>query len=122
MKEPWLKSALAEYEKRLSPVVLVEWDLKNYPSESLYICLDPQGTSYDSPALSAFLYKEWEKQGSRLQVVIGGPEGTPQRVLDGASHHISLSKLTFTHQLARLLFLEQLYRATQIEKGTQYHK
>ncbi|MCB1072193.1 MAG: 23S rRNA (pseudouridine(1915)-N(3))-methyltransferase RlmH [Chlamydiales bacterium] len=122
MKEAWLEEALAEYEKRLTGTVSIEWILKEVEPESPYICLDPNGTSMSSPEFSKFLYKEWERCGCRLTFVIGGPTGLSPEILRGASHLISLSKLTFTHQHTRLILLEQIYRATQIEKGSDYHK
>ena len=123
-KESWLIAALSEYEKRLSKELSIEWipsfeGLKRVPR---FICLDPQGTMFSSPEFSKFLYHHFEKEGARLHFVIGESEGIPQEILSKASHKISFSKLTFTHQMARLILLEQLYRAVQIEKGTAYHK
>lgn len=122
MKERWLEEALAEYEKRLTGSIFIEWVLKEVKPDSPYICLHPEGESFTSLEFSKFLYKEWEKQGSRLTIIIGGPTGLSSQILKGASHLISLSNLTFTHQHTRLILLEQIYRATQIEKGTDYHK
>ncbi len=122
MKERWLGEALAEYEKRLTGSVSIQWILKEIPPDTPYICLHPEGNTFTSPEFSKFLHNEWEARGCRLTFVIGAPEGLSQKVLQGASHLISLSKLTFTHQMTRLLFLEQVYRAVQIEKGTEYHK
>ncbi len=122
IKERWLDIALAEYEKRLTRVLSIEWVLKEVLPEAPYICLHPEGNAFTSPAFSKFLYKEWERGGSRLTFVIGGPDGLTEKVLQGASHLITLSKLTFTHQMTRLILLEQIYRAVQIEKGTDYHK
>lgn len=122
MKESWLKEALAEYEKRLKGILSIEWVFKEVAPDSPYICLDPKGKTFTSLTFSKFLYNEWEGCGSRLTFVIGGPEGLSQEILSGAHHTLSLSSLTFTHQVARLLLLEQIYRATQIEKNTPYHK
>ncbi len=122
MKEAWLEAALAEYEKRLTGTAIVEWELREVPPKEPYICLDPKGELLTSPAFSKFLYREWEKCGSRLTFVIGGPEGLTPEVVAKASRTISFSPLTFTHQFTRLILLEQIYRAVQIEKGTGYHK
>ncbi|MBF5059952.1 23S rRNA (pseudouridine(1915)-N(3))-methyltransferase RlmH [Candidatus Neptunochlamydia vexilliferae] len=121
-KEAWLDAALAEYEKRLTGTVAIEWELKEALPKEPYICLDPGGQTFTSPAFSKFLYQAWERGGSRLTFIIGGPDGLAPKVLAKASHTISLSPLTFTHQFARLILLEQIYRAVQIEKGTGYHK
>ena len=121
-KEPWLQDALAEYEKRLTGSIAIEWDHQNFRGEGSYICLDPNGIQQTSPDFSDFLYREFEKQGSRLTFVIGSPSGLPSNIVHRASHSISFSKMTFTHQHIRLLLLEQIYRAFQIHKGTHYHK
>ncbi|MCB1107387.1 MAG: 23S rRNA (pseudouridine(1915)-N(3))-methyltransferase RlmH [Chlamydiia bacterium] len=120
-KEKWLQEGLAEYEKRLGGIE-IEWDYKTLPQKAPFICLDPRGKSYSSTTFSEFLYKEFEKEGSRLTFVIGDADGLPSHLLEKASHVITLSKLTFTHQLARLILLEQIYRATQIYHNTPYHK
>jgi 23S rRNA (pseudouridine1915-N3)-methyltransferase len=61
--------------------------------------------------------------GSRLAFVIGGAEGLPASIKGSRQYEFwSLSKLTFTHQWARVLLTEQLYRATEIRKGSGYHK
>jgi len=123
-KEEWLSHALTEYEKRLSKELSIEWipSYEGLKKERYYLCLDPQGQSYTSLEFSKFLYKAFETGGARLNFVIGGPEGIPEPIRSNAYQLISLSKLTFTHQMVRLILLEQLYRAVQIEKGTEYHK
>ena len=62
-----------------------------------------------------------ERGGSRLSFIIGGAEGLPAEVRADATL-VSLSRLTFTHQMARLVLAEQIYRATEIRKGSGYHK
>lgn len=128
-KESWLEEALAEYIKRLKPHLtvemgwakeesqLVEWAKK----EPVVICLDPQGQLFTSEEFSTFLAQCWEKGGSRLTFVIGGAEGLPP-ALKTKYPLLSLSSLTFTHQMTRLVLLEQIYRATEIQKGSRYHK
>lgn len=129
-KEAWLSEAIEKYIKRLKPVMSIEWHIaKTMPQlvmllekESHWICLDPQGTAYDSESFSSFLYRQLENQGCRLNFVIGGAEGLPRSIIQSSIASVSLSKLTFTHQIARLILLEQLYRAAEIRKGSQYHK
>lgn len=129
-KEKWLDAALQEYTKRLSSDLAIEWILCK-DKESLdehvkkmkdFICLDPKGEQLESEEFSIFLQKEFQKYGLRLNFVIGGAEGLDASQLTKATHILSLSKLTFTHQITRLILLEQLYRAFQIQKGTHYHK
>lgn len=123
-KAPWLESALKDYEKRLSKTVKIHWknNYRGLEKENNYCCLDPEGKSMNSLAFSKLIYKIFEKNGSKLNVVIGDAHGICESIKIKASHVISLSKLTFTHQLSRLILLEQLYRAIQIEKGKPYHK
>lgn len=124
-KEPWLDDALSEYHKRLTGEITIEWIIAKELGpikENSYICLDPQGKQYTSPEFANFLEKESVELGAKLIFVIGGPEGIPQEIKAKASHMISFSKLTFTHQIARLILLEQLYRSVQIKRGTRYHK
>lgn len=128
-KEKWLEEAFSEYVKRLKPVVhveclwskdssqLIEWAEK----ETFYLCLDPQGRLFTSEEFSHFLFQHWEKQGSRLTCIIGGAEGLPLDIKQQGLL-ISLSPLTFTHQMTRLLLIEQIYRAIEIHKGSSYHK
>lgn len=128
-KESWLEQAIEEYTKRLKSLVSIEWVwAKNdvhlselAKKEPLLICLDPQGRLLTSEQFSIFLMESWEKGGSRLAIAIGGPEGLPEDLKQHALL-LSLSPLTFTHQLTRLILLEQIYRAIEIHKGTQYHK
>lgn len=128
-KESWLEEALDEYVKRLRSTLQVEFAyakndaqlLEWLGKESRVIALDPQGKLQTSEAFSSFLYEQIEAGGSRLAFVIGGPDGLPPSLRKNALL-LSLSPLTFTHQLARLVLLEQLYRAVEIAKGTPYHK
>jgi 23S rRNA (pseudouridine1915-N3)-methyltransferase len=130
LKETWLEKILAEYTKRLCTSLTIEWNLAKNQSqldmflekETHYICLDPKGHQLTSLAFSQFLFQNLEINGSRLSFIIGGAEGLSSKIKGKASQVISLSLLTFTHQMTRLILVEQLYRAVEIEKGTQYHK
>ena len=129
-KEPWLQEATDEYLKRLQNSILIEWILcKNsdhlintLEKESSWICLDPMGIMQTSEEFSVFLFKALESEGSRINIVIGGAEGLPAKIKSQAKHLISFSRMTFTHQMTRLILLEQIYRAQEIKKGSGYHK
>ena len=129
-KESWLNSALAEYTKRFRHSIEIQWRLaKDEPqleewvlAETHYIALDPAGKLFTSEELSSFLFKEWEKQGSSLNLVIGGAAGLSESMRKKAKALISLSPLTFTHQMTRLILFEQLYRCLEIRRGSPYHK
>ena len=85
------------------------------------LALTPDGKLYRSQAFSRLLRRELELYG-RVAFLIGGPVGFAPDVLDQCHGRIALSPLTFTHELARVVFLEQLYRAFTIMRGEQYHK
>lgn len=122
-KEHWLKEAIAEYEKRLSSSLAFTWlEVREEQIEPGGIALDPEGDSLDSISFSQKLMSLFEKQGSKLSFSIGGPDGFSPALLQKASFHWSLSPLTFTHQLTRLILVEQVYRALEIAKGSPYHK
>lgn len=79
------------------------------------------GKQLSSPELSGFLDKR-ALEGRELCFLVGGPEGLPQTVIDRADYAWSLAKLTFPHDLAMVILLEALYRASTITAGTPYHK
>jgi 23S rRNA (pseudouridine1915-N3)-methyltransferase len=124
-KETWLASALLEYEKRLFGKLSVEWHFAKDDAQLIEWCLaepcialHPKGKLLDSVQWS----KKMMQLGSRLTFCIGGAEGLPEQILKHSYFLWSLSPLTFTHQMTRLILLEQLYRAIEIEKGSRYHK
>ena len=128
-KETWLNDALDEYLKRLTPVAAIEFAwAKNdaqlvslIEQEPAVICLDAQGTMMTSEEFAGFLQKQLEMHGSRLTLVIGGSEGLPKEI-KARYPLISLSRMTFTHQMTRLVLVEQIYRAFEILRGSKYHK
>ena len=85
------------------------------------ILLDEGGTLSDSVEFARFLEKKMIKGTRNLVFVIGGPYGFSEEVYRTTSSEISLSKMTFSHQMVRLIFSEQLYRALTIIKGEPYH-
>ena len=129
-KEPWLELALEEYENRLKRTLAIDWilarDLESFErfvqKEKSYIALDPKGQCFSSEKFSSWFMQQLINGKSRLVLIIGGAEGIPAQILQQAQARISLSPLTFTHQLTRLVLLEQIYRAFEITKGSPYHK
>ncbi len=128
-KEEWLDKALEEYIKRLKSTVSIEFCLVKTDEQLLtmaekeqtFICLDPKGIKLTSEQFATYLQNKFVEGGARLAIVIGGSEGLPSK-LRQHQNLISFSDLTITHQLIRLLLLEQIYRAFEILKGTKYHK
>lgn len=89
------------------------------PSDTV-VLLDEHGEEMRSVAFAKWLQGK-QFNARRLVFVIGGPYGFSQEVYDRATELISLSKMTFSHQMVRLIFTEQLYRACTIIKGEPYH-
>lgn len=119
-----LKEAIAFYEKRLKSHLSFEWVVLKSDKELIekvktipYYCFDVLGKELSSEAFSAMI-----EQKVSWNFVIGGAEGLPLEVKNGATGLISFSKFTFPHELVRLFVLEQVYRAFEIIKKTPYHK
>ena len=89
-------------------------------SDELFL-LDEQGMEISSVEFARFLEKKMISGIKRLVFVIGGPYGFSGTIYSRANGKVSLSKMTFSHQMVRLIFLEQLYRAMTILKGEPYH-
>jgi len=149
IKERFLQDGIAEYGKRLRPyakVHIVELADEKRPASagasieaaaigkegericaaipggSFVIALDVRGISWSSEDLADAL-REWELAGkSQVAFVIGGDLGLSPAVLSRSDLHLSLSPMTFTHPMARLILLEQVYRAFRINGGEPYHK
>lgn len=85
------------------------------------VALDGRGQQYSSEEWSAFLAEKKLHGQSHFQFLLGGASGLDARVTDAADQRWSLSRLTFPHQMARCIVLEQLYRAIRIERGEPYH-
>ncbi len=94
--------------------------LKNIEEKSNVVLLDERGKEYRSMEFASWLANK-QQSTRQLVFVVGGPYGFSQAVYDRADEKISLSRMTFSHQLVRLVFVEQLYRACTIIKGEPYH-
>ena len=148
MKEKYWRDAAAEYEKRLSrfgrletielpdlpePVnssLAIEAQIRQREGEAILAKLRPddivvalciEGKQLDSVALSAQLAR-YADTGRRVAFVIGGSLGLSPEVVARANMKLSFSPMTFPHQLARVMLLEQVYRACKINAGERYHK
>ena len=95
--------------------------LKNIDPMDQLVLLDEKGKSFSSADFSNFLNQKLLSSTKRLVFVIGGAFGFSEEVYKRADSKISLSKMTFSHQMIRLIFKEQLYRAFTILKGQKYH-
>lgn len=128
--EEWISNGYAEYEKRLKPIMNIQTTfLKSdeelvkaaQASKGCIIALDERGKQHTSVEFTNLLYSSFEKGGSHVSFIVGGFAGLPDEIRNKYPL-ISLSKLTWTHTMARLLLAEQIYRATEIRKGSGYHK
>lgn len=143
-KEAWLSEALAEYHKRLKPYCELEilqlrersqkeglspTRLKDLEAQALLaklgaddyiIALDEGGEAYSSLEFSQYLIK-LSDINKTIVFVIGGAFGLGAELLKRADKILSLSRLTFTHQMVRLVLTEQIYRAMMIKAGRKYH-
>ena len=90
------------------------------PGDDAFL-LDDKGQQFTSPQMAQWLEKKLNMSSKRLVFIIGGPYGFSQEVYDHVPGRLSLSKMTFSHQMVRLIFTEQLYRAFAIMKGLPYH-
>jgi 23S rRNA (pseudouridine1915-N3)-methyltransferase len=95
--------------------------LQSVNEDDYIILLDERGKELRTLEFSSALEKTFFMPKKRIVFVIGGPWGFSQSVYDRADYKMSLSKMTYPHQLVRLLFLEQLYRVFTIIKGEPYH-
>ena len=92
--------------------------LKAIPKDSYVIVLDKEGKQFSSEELSQ---KITIQQFDNLTMIIGGPLGLHKSIIDIAKEKISFSKLTFTHQMMRVILLEQIYRDFMISENRKYH-
>lgn len=90
-------------------------------NDDYVILLDERGKELRTSEFASMLEKMFFLPKKRLVFIIGGPWGFSEEIYRRADYKISLSKMTFPHQLVRLLFLEQLYRAFTVIKGEPYH-
>lgn len=96
--------------------------LKKLPAGAYVVVLAIDGKMLDSPELSAAM-ERWKVGGaSHVAFVIGGSLGLSEEVLSRADFRLSFSRMTFPHQLMRVILLEQIYRSFMIQSGAPYHK
>lgn len=149
IKEDFFKNAIIEYSKRLGKYCslnIIELPdekipnnssakeisiikdkegqniLNNLQKDSYNICLDPKGKIFSSEEFAQKINNISINFNSTISFIIGGSLGISEKVLQLANESISFSKMTFPHQLFRVILLEQLYRAFKINNNETYHK
>lgn len=95
--------------------------LSKLQASDFVVLLDERGREFSSVEFSVFLEKQMSSGRRRLVFVVGGPYGFSQAVYDRADTKVSLSRMTFNHEMVRLFFTEQVYRAMTILRGEPYH-
>jgi 23S rRNA (pseudouridine1915-N3)-methyltransferase len=95
--------------------------LKQLETTDEVVLLDEKGKQFTSVGFSEFISKKMLASHKRMVFVVGGPYGFSERVYQRANGKVSLSAMTFSHQMIRVIFVEQLYRAMTILKGEPYH-
>ncbi len=142
IKEKYLKDAITEYQKRLQKYTSLEiielkdesFDdidktlnkeaekIKKHISEKDYIItLEIEGKQLDSVEFSKKL-ENIQLETSNITFIIGGSYGLSTEIKEMSNYHLSISKMTFPHQLFRVILLEQIYRAFKIKNNESYHK
>ena len=111
------KNLSAEQQKQQEGELI----LKQLQPGDHVVLLDEHGKEYRSIEFSKYMEHKMLTISKRLVFIIGGPYGFSPDVYDKANEKLSLSKMTFSHQMIRLIFVEQLYRAMTIMRGEPYH-
>jgi len=149
IKDKFFAQAVAEYEKRLSGLCKIknielkeekppdnpseseialtirkEGDrlMENLPKKGYKIALCVEGTQISSEALAQKIESVAVSGDSEITFIIGGAFGMDERVKKAANYRLSISKMTFTHRMMRVILIEQIYRALNILSGGHYHK
>ena len=134
IKEKYIQTGIEEYQKRLSNKRVELIEIKDMSKEKegekiislvekmndvLVVALDEHGAEFTSTGFSEFLKKNIDED---ICFIVGGPDGLDKPVLERANKIIAISKMTFTHEMARLFLMEQIYRGLAIIDGKRYHR
>jgi 23S rRNA (pseudouridine1915-N3)-methyltransferase len=130
LRDAWVQDAAAEYLKRLRgklPLEVIEVKddaelTRKIPPRARLWALDERGKQLSSDELAASLKQHMNAGEQGIAFIIGGADGLPRALVDKAHFTWSLGRLTLPHRLARIIVLEQLYRAQSILRGEPYHR
>jgi 23S rRNA (pseudouridine1915-N3)-methyltransferase len=129
LKKEYNKLAVADFLERIKyyiPIEIIEVTEEKLPKliskENLNIILDEKGNELTSVELAQFLQKLLTNQSKDIAFFIGGATGLPKEVKEKGDYILSLSRLTLPHEIARVMLLEQIYRAFTIINNEKYHK
>ena len=145
-RQPYLAEGVSDYLKRIKlylpveEVILKETKIKDNKDasriraedtarllaslkpEDVFVLLDPKGRTMTSLEFADWLKKEMDRGVKTIVFGLGGPLGLDRIILDQAELSLSLSRMTLTHEMSRLILVEQIFRALRINAGHPYHK
>ena len=122
IKKNWIREGINQYKKRMPDLIINEtksFNIDNIRVNNIIICLTEEGQSFNSIELSSLFLNFKNK---KIIFLIGDADGIPSDIKDKSNLLLSLSPLTFPHELARLILIEQIYRAISISNNSPYHR
>ena len=123
IKKNWIREGINQYKKRMPDLIINESKSFNIDNirvnNNIIICLTEEGQSFNSIELTSLLLNFKNK---KINFLIGDADGIPSDIKDKSNLLLSLSPLTFPHELARLILIEQIYRAVSISNNSPYHR
>ena len=123
IKKPWIRDGIIQYKKRMPELIINEiktFNLNNLRSNNnIIICLSEEGKQFNSSELCSLLLNFKNK---KINFLIGDTDGISLDIKKDSDLLLSLSPLTFPHELARLILIEQIYRAVSISNNSPYHR
>ena len=143
-KQKFIEEGIREYQKRITKYITLDWQIlsdvkltgnktievikkqealileKNLRASSIIVVLDENGKEFSSENFAKYLDDKLLRRKDII-FIIGGVYGLSDKILERADMVLSFSRFTFTHQMIRLLLIEQLYRSFTILKGKKYH-
>ena len=125
IKKNWIQEGINQYKKRMPDLLIREFknfkinEFKNSRDKNIIISLCEEGKSFDSKEFSSLLLNF---NNQKITFFIGDSYGLPSQFKSNSDLLLSLSPFTFPHELARLILIEQIYRAVSITKNSPYHR
>ena len=125
IKKPWIKEGIDQYRKRMPDLIITEFKhfkinhFKETRDKNIIISLGEEGKSFNSKEFSSLLLNF---NNQKITFFIGDSDGLSSQFKYNSDLLLSLSPLTFPHELARLVLIEQIYRAVSIAKNSPYHR
>ncbi len=122
IKKNWIREGINQYKKRMPDLIINEsksFNIDNIRVNNIIICLTEEGQTFNSIELTSLLLNFKNK---KINFLIGDADGIPSDIKDKSNLLLSLSPLTFPHELARLILIEQIYRAISISNNSPYHR